>query len=93
MFVDGDVGRFEGVPARAEGVQSPAVVKENGGLTFSDGQLGAEFDFTRAFPGNPVNQLLPRFVKPFDDFQKNNIVCSHDSHPSCAVGADYESFA
>jgi len=67
------------MPSRPEGVISPAVVKENGSLAFPDDHLGAPFDLSRTLLGNPVDQLLSRFVEPLDDFQKNDVVCAHGS--------------
>ena len=76
---DGDVRRLQGVPSRTEGVVGLAVVKEDGGLAFADGHLGAPFDLAGTLLRDPVDEFLPRFVEPLDDFQKNDVVRSHGS--------------
>jgi len=77
---DGDVGRSQGVASRPEGVVGLAFVKENGGLALPDRELCPPFDFAGASFGNSVNQLFARFVEPFDDLEKNDIVRSHGEH-------------
>ena len=76
---DGDVRRLQGVPSRPEGVEGLPVVKEDGGLALADGHLRAPFDLPRSLLGDPVDEFLPRFIEPLDDFQKYDVVRSHGS--------------
>jgi hypothetical protein len=76
---EGDVRRLQGVPSRPEGVEGLPVVEENGGLALADGHLRAPFDLPRSLLGDPVDEFLPRFIEPLDDFQKYDVVRSHGS--------------
>ena len=78
---DGDIGGLQGMSARTESIIGPAVIEKNSGLAFPDCQLSAELDFTGTFFGDSVNQFFPGFIKPFYNFQKDNIVRSHDFRP------------
>jgi len=49
----------QGVASRAEGIIGFAVVKNTGGLAFSDGQLGADFSFAGAIFGILCTISLP----------------------------------
>ena len=58
--------------SRAESIIGFAVVKEDGGLAFADGQLGAPFDLAGTGLGDAMDQFLSRFVKPFNNLKKND---------------------
>ena len=74
---DGDIAGFQRVASGAEGPYGFALVKENAGLAFPHGQLGPVLDFPGAIFGDPVHQLGTGFIKPFDVFQKYQIVVAH----------------
>ena len=68
--------------AGSEGVTGFAFVEQDGNLAFANRQVGAVLDFAGTAFGNAVNKFLPAFIKPFDIFEKNNIIHSHGVTPS-----------
>jgi hypothetical protein len=77
---NGNVGGLEGVTTRTEGIARPALVKQDAGLAFPYGKLGAVFDFPGPFFRDSVHQFFAGFIKPFDDLKKDHIVHSHGLH-------------
>jgi hypothetical protein len=65
------------VAARPEGPYGLSIVEKHGGLAFSDHQLCSVFDVCGAGFRQPVDQLFSGIVKPFQQFQKNDVVGTH----------------
>lgn len=55
------------MPARTEGIKGFALIKKDGRLAFSDRKLSAELYFTGTLFRNPMNELVPGFIEPFND--------------------------
>jgi len=72
---------LKGVAAGRKGVIGLAVVKKYGRLAFAYNELRTVFLFSGAVFRDPVYQLFSRFIKPFDDFHKNDIVFPHCVYP------------
>jgi len=65
------------MPARTKGVQCLALIKKDAGLIFPGRQLGTVFDFSGTGFRQPMHKFFACFVKPFQNFQKNDVVCAH----------------
>ena len=63
--------------ARAESAHGPSVVKKHRCLALSDNQLCPVLDVCGPCFRQPVDQLLSGIVKPFQQFQKNDVVGAH----------------